>query len=139
MKTSVSKIIAFSLAITLTLTSVLVNMVHADDTTTTGADWSNFFNSDGTMRSDVTDSGIVETTSDWSTDSGGDGTETEEAEYHVYVAANGDTIVAPSATTLIGMIASADASGLNSANSTYQTGVGTLASYLDIYSHISFL
>jgi hypothetical protein len=137
MKTSVSKIIAFSLAITLTLTSVLVNMVHADDTTTTGADWSNFFNSDGTMRSDVTDSGIVETTSDWSTDSGGDGTETEEAEYHVYVAANGDTIVAPSATTLIGMIASADDSGLNSANSTYQTGVGTLASYLDIYSHIS--
>jgi hypothetical protein len=136
MKTNVTKIIAFALALTLTLTSILVNPVRADNSTT-GADWSNFFNSDGTIRSDVTDAGTVKPETAWDTSTGADGGSGYDSTYHVYVAANGDTIVAPSATTLLQMAIDGDASGLNSADGTYQTGIGTAITKAEVYSYIA--
>ena len=83
--------------------------------------WGEIFDKNGKMLPTVVDKGVVTEEVDWMP-----GILGGKAEYHVYVAANGNTVVMPSATTLFFMALNADESGLKDASAYLQNGAGSL-------------
>jgi len=120
----------FTLLLTIGLLLSITAPVFADDSTGT-ADFGNFFDSEGNLLEGVTDGGEVEIEADWMIgDLGGEGTGfASTATYHVYVAPNGDSLLAPSYTTMLSMIGAGEESGLTSASGTYQTFLATVATF----------
>jgi len=122
-----------STVLALILVSVLVIPAFAQDgTTTIGADWSNFFDESGNLKEGVTDGGEVTIDSpEWmNTESG---SVYNEASYHQYIAPNGDTILAPSASTLNSMLMNPDESGFSASSGSYQSTVGLITSWISLY------
>ncbi|MBU0973899.1 MAG: hypothetical protein KKC20_24890 [Proteobacteria bacterium] len=123
-----------SIALALIFVSALVIPVFAQDgTTTSGADFSNFIDPDtGEMLPGVIDAGEVTIDNpEWmNTESG---SVYNEASYHQYIAPNGDTILAPSATTLNSMLMNPDESGFSASSGSYQSTVGLITSWISLY------
>ncbi len=90
------------------------------DTGQTNYLWGEIFDKNGKMLPTVVDKGVVTEKVDWVPKIFGG-----KAEYHVYVAANGNTVVMPSATTLFFMALNADESGLKDASAYLQNGLGS--------------
>ena len=121
----------FALVLAIAMGFSISNPVIADDGDTTGsADFSNFFDSEGNLLEGVTDGGEVEVDAEWMNSGGANGMELSSpaATFHVYIAENGDTLLAPSFSTTMAMIGNPDTSGILDANGSYQTALASLIS-----------
>jgi len=131
-----SRIISLVFALSFLVSMVLP--VQAEDDPP--ADWSNFFTDTGELRSDVVDAGVVEVPTTTDSAFSGNSVQTTET-YHVYIAQNGDTIVAPTYSTLLDSItAGQDITStvdIENADGSYQIGPGTAVSWTTIYSSIA--
>lgn len=117
MKTA-GKLLSFLVALLL----VLVPM------STVLADWGDFFNPDGTIKEGVVDLGEQSVDVDWMPDLPqwvqdltGIGS---EATYHVYALADGETVLAPTSSTLFFMAMNPTESGLIDSNGQIGNGLG---------------
>lgn len=123
-----------SIVLALIFVSALVIPVFAQEgTTTNGPDFSNFIDPDtGDMLPGVIDAGEVTINNPaWmNTESG---SVYNEASYHQYIAPNGDTILAPSASTLNSMLKNPDESGFSASSGSYQSTVGLITSWISLY------
>ncbi len=86
--------------------------------------WAAFFQSNGELRADVMDMGIQSMEASWMPDLP-DWTNIElSAEFHTYALSSGETVLAPTATTLFFMALSPRSSGLFDSNGQMTTGAG---------------
>lgn len=123
-----------SLSMALAFTFVIASPAFAQDgTTETTADWSNFFDpKTGSMQEGVVDAGEIEIEADWMSIPGSDGAPTNNPTYHVYIAANGDSIIAPSYSTMGTMVSQYETSGILEANASTQDLIGLVSSAMEI-------
>jgi hypothetical protein len=122
----------FSLVLVFAFMTLTTFPVSADSGSG-GADWSNFFDADGNLQPGVVDAGEIEVQAEWMSTIGTNGTYQNNPTFHQYVAANGDTILAPSNSTMLAMIENSETSGLLNAEGMYQAiGRGNLTSVLDV-------
>jgi|GEM_PF-375541 len=131
-----------SIALALIFVSALVIPVLAQDGTTGGGgDFSNFIDPNtGLMLPGVIDAGeITIENPDWGNGANELGTAFQEASYHQYIAPNGDTILAPSLTTMNAMIMNGETSGLLASEGSYQSTVGLIASWMALGQGVSDL
>lgn len=131
-----------SIALALIFVSALVIPVLAQDGTTSGGgDFSNFIDPDtGLMLPGVIDAGeITIENPDWGNGENELGTVFQEASYHQYIAPNGDTILAPSLTTMNAMIMNGETSGLLASEGSYQNPVGLIAAWMSLGQGVSDL
>ncbi|MBA3073759.1 MAG: hypothetical protein FP831_09200 [Anaerolineae bacterium] len=130
-----------SIALALIFVSALAIPVLAQDGTTGGADFGNFIDPDtGLMLPGVIDAGeITIDNPEWASGEDNLGTAYQEASYHQYIAPNGDTILAPSLTTMNAMIMNGETSGLLASEGSYQNPVGLIASWMALGQGVSDL
>ena len=93
---------------------------------TPNANWGDFFNTDGTVKSGVIDGGEISQPANWMPDVGplANWGVSMEATYHVYTAPDGSTMMTPSASTLFFMAMNPTASGLINNNGEVGMGAG---------------
>jgi hypothetical protein len=127
-----------SLFIALLILVSMVIPVRAEDEPP--VDWSNFFTDTGELRSDVVDGGVVEVQTTTESAFSGNSVSTTET-YHVYIADNGDSIVAPTYSTLLDSVTAGQditsAVDIENADGSYQIGAGTAVSWTTVYSSIA--
>jgi hypothetical protein len=120
---SLKKFVFLMVAILATFSMALPVQAQSGDTDT---GWGEFFQPDGTLQPGVVDAGEVSQPADWMPDVGplGNWGITMEATYHVYVAADGSTMMTPTASTLFFMAMNPVESGLVNANGEMGMGQG---------------
>jgi len=130
-----------SIALALIFVSSLAIPVLAQDGITGGPDFGNFIDPDtGLMLPGVIDAGEVTIENpDWASGENNLGTAYNEASYHQYIAPNGDTILAPSLTTMNAMIMNGETSGLLASEGSYQNPVGLIAAWMSLGNDVSNL
>jgi hypothetical protein len=110
-------------------TSLPISIVQAQDT----SPWSEVFDENGKLRSDVVDLGVTTETPSWmSVDLPFDQSLQLDANYHRFQTAEGNVVIVPSASTLFFMAMNPQESGLAASAGMMSNGYGSMISFLGL-------